>query len=129
MFINLRDGTGFLQAVLTDDLCQCYNGVILQPESTVTLYGVLSEVPEGKTAEGGHELKVDFWELVHCAPPGGIEAIVNKDADIETLFDNRHLVIRGETTSKILKIRSHLMQGKFKKHIINYFQMKYIFVL
>lgn len=118
MFINLRDGTGFLQAVLTDDLCQCYNGVILQPESTVTLYGVLSEVPEGKTAEGGHELKVDFWELVHCAPPGGIEAIVNKDADIETLFDNRHLVIRGETTSKILKIRSHLMQA-FREHFFS----------
>lgn len=114
MFINLRDGTGYLQAVLTNTLCQTVDALLLQPESSVTLYGMLTEVPAGKTADGGHELIVDFWELVQCAPPGGTETIVNKDADIDTLFDNRHLVIRGEQTSKILKIRSHLMQGKIE---------------
>jgi len=111
MFINLRDGTGYLQAVLSDKLCQTYDALILQPESSVTLYGTLTEVPSGKTAEGGHELIVDYWELVHCAPPGGMDSIVNSKSDVDTLFDNRHLVIRQEETSKILKIRSFLMQG------------------
>ena len=114
MFLVVRDGTGYLQCVLTDKLCQTYDALVLQPEATVELQGKLEAVPEGKNAEGGHELKVDFWKMIANAPPGGVENVVNKEADPDTLFDNRHLVIRGEKTSKILKIRSHLMQGKQK---------------
>jgi len=115
MFLVVRDGTGYLQCVLTDKLCQTYDALVLQPEATVELQGKLEAVPEGKNAEGGHELKVDFWKMIANAPPGGVENVVNKEADPDTLFDNRHLVIRGEKTSKILKIRSHLMQA-FREH-------------
>ena len=49
MFIDLRDGTGYLQAIVTGVACKIHNALVLQPESFVELYGVLEVVPEGQT--------------------------------------------------------------------------------
>ncbi|XP_030561676.1 asparagine--tRNA ligase, cytoplasmic isoform X1 [Drosophila novamexicana] len=117
MFITLRDGTGFLQCVLNDLLCQTYEALMLSTESTVLLYGTLRLLPEGKTAPGGHELNVDYWELIGLAPPGGADAILNEEAHPDVQLDNRHIMIRGENTSKVLKMRSVVMQA-FRAHYI-----------
>ncbi|EDW40488.1 GL25269 [Drosophila persimilis] len=115
MFLTLRDGTGFLQCVLTDLLCQTYQGLVLSTESSVVLYGILKAVPSGKIAPGGHELHVDYWELIGLAPPGGADAILNEEALPDVQLDNRHIMIRGENTSKVLKMRSVVMQA-FRDH-------------
>ncbi|XP_037959541.1 asparagine--tRNA ligase, cytoplasmic-like [Teleopsis dalmanni] len=115
IFITLRDGTGFLQCVLTDRLCQTYDALTLTTESSVILYGVLTKVPEGKSAPGDHELNVDYWELIGLAPAGGAESILNEEAHPDVQLDNRHIMIRGENTSKILKMRSVIMQA-FRSH-------------
>ncbi|KAI8922054.1 hypothetical protein DFJ77DRAFT_482236 [Powellomyces hirtus] len=113
MFIVLRDGSGYLQCVLTGKLCQTYDAITLMRESTVTVYGVLEALPEGKTAPGGHELRVDYWEVIGKAP-GGEEAFdskfnVNTSPDI--MLDQRHLVIRGETASNVLKMRALVLKA------------------
>lgn len=115
MFVTLRDGTGFLQCVLTDARCQTYNAVVLSTESSVRLFGTLKEVPEDKTAPGGHELHVDYWELVGLAPAGGADTLLNEDANPDVQLDNRHIMIRGENTSKVLKMRDVIMQA-FRAH-------------
>lgn len=118
VFLTLRDGTGFLQCVLTDLLCQTYDVLVLSTESSVRIYGTISAVPKGKTAPDGHELKVDYWELIGLAPAGGADAILNEEAHPDVQLDNRHIWIRGETSSKVLKMRSIVMHA-FRSHYID----------
>ncbi|KAK9473807.1 uncharacterized protein V1510DRAFT_413977 [Dipodascopsis tothii] len=115
-FLVLRDGTGYLQCVLAGDLANAYSTVSLTLESTVTVSGVVSALPEGKSAPGNHELAVDYYEVVGLAP-GGDEAVSNKvqeGADPNLLLDMRHLVLRGETMSNIFKVRAALLRA-FRK--------------
>jgi asparaginyl-tRNA synthetase len=115
IFIVLRDGTGFLQCVLTDQLCQNYNALMLSTESSVQLFGTIKEVPQGKIAPDGHELNVDYWEVIGLAPAGGADNILNEEANPDVQLDNRHIMIRGENTSNVLKMRSVVMQA-FRSH-------------
>ncbi|EPT02482.1 hypothetical protein FOMPIDRAFT_1022841 [Fomitopsis schrenkii] len=113
IFIVLRDGTGYLQCVLSGKVAQTYEALTLTLESTVELVGTLQAVPEGKTAPGGHELTVDYWKVLG-ASPGGEDAFTNRlneKSDPSILADLRHLVIRGETASAVLKLRASLLHA------------------
>ncbi|KAF8608379.1 asparaginyl-tRNA synthetase [Ceratobasidium sp. AG-I] len=120
-FIVLRDGTGYLQCVLSGQLAQTYDALVLMTESTVRIVGTLQELPEGKSAPGGHELVADYWKLLGAAP-GGAEAYSNKlneETEGTVLHDNRHLVIRGETAAAVLRVRSGILSAfreTFAKH-------------
>lgn len=118
MFLVLRDGTGYLQCVLSDDLCQCYNGVVLSTESSVAVYGILNLTPKGKQAPGGHELSCDFWELIGLAPAGGADNLINEESDVDVQLNNRHMMIRGENMSKIMKARS-VVTRCFRDHFFD----------
>lgn len=115
MFITLRDGSGFLQCVLNEKLVQTYDAITLNTEASVELFGTLNVLPEGKTAPGGHELSVDYWKLISNAPPGGADSILNAEALPDVQLDNRHIMIRGENTSRVLIMRSVLLQA-FRDH-------------
>ncbi|CAF4642756.1 unnamed protein product [Rotaria sp. Silwood1] len=115
MFIVLRDGTGFLQCVLADKLCQTYDAVTLSTEATISVCGVVRPVPEGQTAPGNQELVADYFEVIGHSPPGGVDTLLNKESHPDVQLDNRHMMIRGENTSKILRLRSIVTQC-FRDH-------------
>ena len=99
MFLVIRDGTGYLQCVLNDKLCQTVDAVLLQTEATILVYGSLQVVLEGQHAPGGHELICDFRQIVGHSPSGGSESVVTDKSDIDLQLRQKHLVIRWDDHS------------------------------
>lgn len=115
MFIILRDGTGFIQCVLSKAICQQAQEMTLQTEATLRLTGLVKELPPGKSAPGGHELQVQKVELIGNAPPGGIDNALNEESGVDVQLDQRHLMLRGENLSRIMLFRS-LMTKHLRQH-------------
>ena len=115
MFIILRDGSGFLQCVLSKALCQQAQELNLQTEATLSLTGLLKELPPGKSAPGGHELQVEKIDLIGNAPPGGIDNALNEESGVDVQLDQRHLMLRGENLSRIMLFRS-LLTKHLRQH-------------
>eukprot|EP00002_Diphylleia_rotans_P009998 TRINITY_DN2038_c0_g1_i1.p1 TRINITY_DN2038_c0_g1~~TRINITY_DN2038_c0_g1_i1.p1 ORF type:complete len:521 (-),score=130.53 TRINITY_DN2038_c0_g1_i1:222-1784(-) len=111
MFLVLRDGTGFLQAVLSGNLAKTLNAIQLHREASVCVYGILKK---DERAEGGFEIQADFWELIGSSSEE-LENRLNQESGPETMFDNRHLVLRGSKASTIMKLRSTITQC-FRDH-------------
>lgn len=117
-FFILRDGSGFLQCVLSGKLTQTVAALTIHVEATVMVVG---QIREDKRAPGGFELEADYWEMVGNAP-SDFESIVSKDSSPDILLDNRHLVIRGENASSVLILRDHLtryIRQHFFEHGVN----------
>ncbi|KAI4149580.1 MAG: hypothetical protein LQ340_004563 [Diploschistes diacapsis] len=116
IFLTLQDGYGYLQCVLTGPLTQTYDAMTLTQGSSLEVYGEMWEVPPGQHAPDDRELHADYFQVIGKAA-GDKEAIttrVSKEAGPQILLDNRHLVIRGEVASSVLKVRAAVLRA-FRK--------------
>ncbi|KXT17794.1 hypothetical protein AC579_5329, partial [Pseudocercospora musae] len=114
LFITLRDGSGFMQCVLTGNLAKTYDAITLTRETSMTIFGKLKDVPAGAHAHNDRELQADFFEIIGKAP-GGEDAITNKvqeKGDAQTLLDQRHLTLRGVERSSVMWVR-HAVEKAF----------------
>lgn len=112
-FLTIRDGSGLIQAVLSGDLAKWKVTQQLTLESTIAIKGKIHKLPEGKTAPGGVELQADYYEVIGLAPAGD-DSITNKvpsDAAPALLLDNRHLALRGDALSAVMKVRATLLKS------------------
>lgn len=113
IFITLRDGYGLMQCVITGKLTKTYEALTFTLESSMELWGEMWEVPPNQHAPDDRELHVDYYEVIGQAV-GDKEAIstrVDPKADPQTLLDNRHLVLRGEHSSSVLRVRAALLRA------------------
>ncbi len=116
IFVTLQDGYGLLQCVFTGKLIKTYDAMTLTLETSLEIYGEMWEVPPKQHAPDDRELHADYFRVIGKAA-GDKDAIstrVNPDADAQTLLDNRHLVLRGEVSSSVMKVRAALLRA-FRK--------------
>jgi asparaginyl-tRNA synthetase len=105
VFSVIRDSTGIIQVTikkenLSDEEFSSAQKTLI--ESSVEIEGILRE---DKRAPGGYELKVTGYNVINYAEPFPIV----KDQSPEFLLDQRHLWIRSQKLTSILKIRSTIV--------------------
>ena len=115
VFMIIRDSSGVLQATIIkgevdDNKFNDAKKALI--ESSIELEGI---VKEDKRAPGGYELKVLDLRVVDFAETFPIV----KDQSPEFLLDQRHLWIRSQKISSILKIRSTVV-GAIHEFFRNY---------
>jgi len=108
MFLQVRDGTGFMQCVagkkdLGEESFRAAEA--LSQESSLRVTGT---VREDARAPGGYELSVSAVEVVHVAEE---YPITPKEHGTSFLMDHRHLWIRSSRQFAVLRIRAAAMSA------------------
>lgn len=108
MFPELRDGTGIIQGVVSkkevsekvwDDFSK------LTQESSIIVHGTVTKHPK---KEDVFELQIKDLEIVSIAEP---YPITPKEHGVDFLADRRHLWIRSQKQSAILRVRNEIIQS------------------
>nr|KMM65772.1 asparaginyl-tRNA synthetase [Coccidioides posadasii RMSCC 3488] len=90
-----------------------YDAMTLTLETSIAVHGEMCAVPPKQHAPDNRELHADFFTVIGRAA-GDKEAITTRvapDADPQTLYDNRHLVLRGEIASSVMKVRAAVIRA------------------
>ncbi|TFG26739.1 asparagine--tRNA ligase [Candidatus Thorarchaeota archaeon] len=107
IFVILRDPSGIIQTVVKKDNVneeQYTDAEKMLIESLVTLSGV---VHADNRAEGGFEVQVTDFRVLHFAE----DFPITEDQSIEFLNDNRHLWMRSRKLTNVLKIRDEVFRS------------------
>ena len=107
-FLTLRDGTGFIQAVMSkaavgEDLFKTADH--LSQETSLTVTGTVKADVRSKT---GYEIEATTFDVIgasHDYP------ITPKEHGVDFLLDRRHLWIRTERQQAILRVRHEIINA------------------
>ena len=107
-FLIVRDGTGFLQAVMSKAVVGDDAFVTADHLSQETSLSVTGTVRADARARGGYEIDVQTLEVhgeSHDYP------ITPKEHSVDYLMDRRHLWIRSERQAAILRVRHEVINA------------------
>ncbi|UTR14667.1 asparagine--tRNA ligase [Salipaludibacillus sp. LMS25] len=110
-FLQLRDGTGFIQGVLVK--AEVGEEVFKQAKELTqesSLY-VTGTVREDDRAPSGFELTVESFDVIHEATD---YPITPKEHGTEFLMDHRHLWLRSKRQHAIMKIRNEIIRATYE---------------
>ena len=107
-FLVVRDGTGFLQVVMGKrdvDEATFQKADHLSQESAIIVTGTVKAEPR---ATGGYEMVANGLEVVNEAHD---YPITPKEHGVDYLMDRRHLWIRAERQTAILRVRHEIINA------------------
>ncbi|HLS61667.1 MAG TPA: asparagine--tRNA ligase [Virgibacillus sp.] len=110
-FLQLRDGTGFMQAVVAKSSVSeeaFERAKTMNQESSMYITGT---IVEDTRSSFGYEMQVSKIELIHEARN---YPITPKEHGPEFLMDHRHLWLRSKRQYAIMKIRDQLIQATYQ---------------
>ena len=106
-FVLLRDPSGVLQTVIKSSVVseESYaDATKMLIESLIELEGI---VRADSRAEGGYEVQVDNFSVLHFAE----DFPITENQSTEFLNDNRHLWMRSRRLSNVLKVRDEVFRA------------------
>lgn len=109
-FLELRDGTGFIQAVVLKNEISEENWEKAKELTQESSLYVTGSVREDKRAPSGFELTVTDLEIIQMAHD---YPITPKEHGVEFLIDHRHLWLRSSRQHAILRIRNEVIKATY----------------
>ncbi|GIN56530.1 asparagine--tRNA ligase [Lederbergia ruris] len=110
-FLQLRDGTGFIQGVMVKsevDESIFQKAKSLSQETSLFVTGVIQE---DSRSSFGYELLVSDIEIIHEASN---YPITPKNHGTEFLMDHRHLWLRSRRQHAVMKIRNEIIRATYE---------------
>src|SRR5690349_1985017 len=107
-FLTVRDGSGFIQAVMSKAAVGAEAFAQADHLSQETSLSVTGAARADARAKGGYELDVESYE-VHG--PSHDYPITPKEHGVDYLMDRRHLWIRTERQAAILRVRHEVINA------------------
>ncbi|WP_163969833.1 asparagine--tRNA ligase [Oceanobacillus halotolerans] len=110
-FLQLRDGTGFMQAVVAkNDVSEEVFQLAKDMTQESSMY-ITGTIVEDKRSPLGFEMQVNDIELIHEAVD---YPITPKEHGTEFLMDHRHLWLRSKKQHAVMKIRNEIIRATYQ---------------
>lgn len=110
-FLQLRDGTGFIQGVVTkSDVGEEVFQLAKSITQETSLY-VIGKIQKDERSPLGYELLVSGLEIIHQAVD---YPITPKEHGTEFLMDHRHLWLRSKRQHAVMKVRNEIIRATYE---------------
>lgn len=110
-FLQLRDGTGFMQAVVAkSDVSEETFSLAKNMSQESSIY-ITGKIVEDTRSPFGYEMQVEGIELIHESVD---YPITPKEHGTEFLMDHRHLWLRSKRQHAVMKIRNEIIRSTYE---------------